>query len=81
MIEFVLIVLEKLLKNFFKKIIQRIEKGHYPVLVMVGFGGVSFEGVIQLYFCEQEAKTRAIDYQSDISEKLVKLLSDYLFAG
>jgi hypothetical protein len=42
---------------------------------------VSNEGVTQLHFCEQGVKTRAFNYQSDISEKIVKPLSDTLFFG
>jgi len=43
--------------------------------------GVSFEGVTQLHICEQGVKTRAINYQNDVLEKVVKPLSDTLFAG
>lgn len=42
---------------------------------------MSYEGVTQLHFCEQGVKTRAVNYQSDILEKVVKPLSDTLFAG
>ncbi|KAL4153798.1 hypothetical protein QTP88_001631 [Uroleucon formosanum] len=60
--------------------IQRVERGHHPASVMVWWG-VSYEGVTQLHFCEQGVKTRAVNYQNDILEKVVKPLSDTLFVG
>lgn len=60
--------------------IQRVERRHYTASVIVWWG-MSFEGVSQLHFCEQGVKTRAINYESDILEKVVKPLSDTFFAG
>jgi len=42
------------------------------------WGGVSFDGVTQLHFCEQGVKTRAINYQNDILKMIVKPLNDTL---
>lgn len=60
--------------------VGKVERGHHPALVMVWWG-VSYDGVTQLHFCEQGVKTRALNYQSDILEKVVKPLSNTLFEG
>ena len=60
--------------------VGRVERGHHPSSVMVWWG-VSFDGTTKLHFCNQGVKTRAKNYQEDILEKVVKPLSDTLFAG
>jgi len=60
--------------------IQRVERGHHPASVMVWWG-VSYEGVTKLHFCEQGVKTRAVNYQNNILEKVVKPLSDTFVVG
>lgn len=62
------------------EIIPKVERGHHPASVMVWWG-VSYEGVTKLHFCEQGVKTRAINYQSDILEKVVKPLNNTVFFG
>lgn len=52
-----------------------------PAAIKAIWWGVSYEGVTKLHFCEQGVKTRAINYQSDILEKVVKPVSNTLFAG
>jgi hypothetical protein len=61
------------------EIITKVERGHHPASVMVWWG-ISYERVTNLHFCAQGVKTRATNNQSDILEKVVKPLSNTVFA-
>jgi hypothetical protein len=50
-------------------IISKVERGNNPPSVM-GWGGVSYECVTKLYFCEQRVKTQPINYLRDILKKV-----------
>ena len=58
----------------------RVETAHHPTYVM-GWCGVSYEGVTQFHFCEQEIKTHAVNYHTDILKTVGKPLSNTMFAG
>jgi hypothetical protein len=60
--------------------IPKVERGHHPASIMVWWG-VAYDGVTPLHFCEQGVKTKAINYQSDILEHVVKPLNNSLFSG
>lgn len=62
------------------EVVGKVERGHHPASLMVWWG-VGYEGVTELYFCEQGVKTRAKNYQEGVLEEVVKPLTQTLFQG
>ena len=57
-----------------RKLVPRIERGHYPASVMVWWGGIT-----SLLFCEKGVKTAARNYQQDILTNVVEPLNQTMF--
>lgn len=54
---------------------SKVEEGCRPAAEMVWYA-VSFEGALELHFCEQANKTPGSNYQSDVLEKVVRPILD-----
>lgn len=61
-----------------KEKVPRVERGHYPLSVMVWWG-VSYDGVTKIHFCEKGVKTGARVYEQTILEPVVRPLTSTLF--